>query len=598
MDLYSILRHGKVTSKGQAGLATAHNYRQYEVPNVDQDAPHPNVEFVNVAERGYWELAEERIAEAGIIIRRHDQIRCVEIILTASPEFFNRDENGRAEDMSDSQWMKDIRTYLIEKYGEKNIIGCQLQQDEKSPHVHAMIVPITADNRLSARDLFGPVQLRANQTEFAEAMAVHGLVRGEEGSQSKHKPMRQMYGQQATTAAEMEAQLGEAATVQAVKVANPGYMNGNPVKWAEDESKRITEDVRRQVEEANKRADKAQALALENAGAKDQVRVLKKQLRTSEELKEVNYGKFQGERSKLDDLAMRLASGEAPPKSVLEHGHQALDQFLEEIKAGREKIVQQHEHISQATKKGDYTLLAKLERIELPEMKIAQNELETRFRGFTGGAERLDKLDDEQAKEVADKDEQAKKLDAEQAKATIDRAEQAKKVKQEQDEKLEDVRRHNELMKEIRQEEAARNAAQKERTHELTLMDKAFVNYRKQVGSEELTACLIVPDEKVKNVLAALRPGDGSSWAYNFLVAGEPLRRDGQEAVYVKYSADFAHRASRYFDSVRAGGSKVYEHAPHQSRREQLRAQPEPKEQKVQGPKQEITQVKGNAIGD
>lgn len=577
MDLYSILRHGKVTSKGQAGLATAHNYRQYEVPNVDQDAPHPNVEFVNVAERGYWELAEERIAEAGIIIRRHDQIRCVEIILTASPEFFKRDEGGRAEDMSDSPWMKDIRTYLIEKYGEKNIIGCQLQQDEKSPHVHAMIVPITADNRLSARDLFGPVQLRTNQTEFAEAMAVHGLVRGEEGSQSKHKPMRQMYGQQATTAAEMEAQLGGAATVQAVKVASPGYMNGNPVKWAEDESKRITEDVRRQVEEANKRADKAQALALENAGAKDQVRVLKKQLSTSEELKEVNYGKFQGERSRLDDLAMRLAGGEAPPESVLKHGQQTLDRALEEIKAGREEVRQLQERVTQAGEKGDYALAAKICE-PLAKADKHQNKLETHFRSYKGGAELLNKLDGEQAK------------------AADDRAEQARKAEKEQAEKLAERQRNSELMKDIIQQENARSAAQKEVTRELILMDKAFANYGSgwKVGPNDLTACLIVPKEKAEQVAKALRVG-GLSYAASLAVQGEPLRTDGQEAVYVKYSADFARQASHYFDLVREGNGKVYEQATHQSQREQLRAQPEPKAQER---KQELTQTKGFGIGD
>ena len=177
---YAIMRHAKFTSKAQAVKATDHNYRTDEVLNADKEALHPNVEFINVAERSYWDLAEERIAEAGIKIRRHDQIRCVEIVFTASPEFFERDANKRAVDMQDSQWTKDIRTYLVATFGEKNLIGFQIQQDEKSPHVHAVVVPITEDGRLSSRDVFNPTTLRAYQIKFAEAMKPHGLERGTE----------------------------------------------------------------------------------------------------------------------------------------------------------------------------------------------------------------------------------------------------------------------------------------------------------------------------------------------------------------------------------------------------------------------------------
>ncbi|MCI1189864.1 plasmid recombination protein [Hymenobacter sp. DH14] len=170
---YAIIKWGRIQTVVQAASATAHNYRQYEVSNADQEAPHPNIEFVNVAERDYWEVASERITEAGITPRRKDAVRCVEAFITASPEFFKCDPNGWTADYSQSNWLKDTRIFLTEKFGEKNLIAFQLHQDEKTPHIHAVIVPITPNGQLSARGLFNPATMRGYQREYAEKMKDH-----------------------------------------------------------------------------------------------------------------------------------------------------------------------------------------------------------------------------------------------------------------------------------------------------------------------------------------------------------------------------------------------------------------------------------------
>ncbi|RZK34949.1 MAG: hypothetical protein EOO61_12740, partial [Hymenobacter sp.] len=121
---FPIMRWAKVTSQDQAKKATGHNYRKDKVLNADEQAPHPNVEFVNMDERGYWELATERIAEVVTRKVRDDQVRCMEVILTASPEFFERDKDGRAVDMSNSQWTKDQLTFLEKTFGKENVLSC------------------------------------------------------------------------------------------------------------------------------------------------------------------------------------------------------------------------------------------------------------------------------------------------------------------------------------------------------------------------------------------------------------------------------------------------------------------------------------------
>jgi hypothetical protein len=472
----AIIRMGKVSKESEAVGKTIHNFRLMNTPNADPERTATmNQELVNTEQLDYWTLANKRIDE-GIAKTargkprtvRDDQVRAVEFILTASPEWFKRDENGHAEDMRGSKWVADNLDFLKNKYGEKNLISFTLHQDEKTPHIHAVIVPLTDRGRLSADALFNTDTLPLLQTEYAQAMAPHGLVRGVEGSRRQHQDMKQIYGRQDKTAAELSSELGNpvatmpAKEVELGKVPPLGY---GAEEWRAKEQARINAELIRQVQEANerteqanKRAQEAIQYAIANAGSKEQAEVLNRQLNISEGLKQGNFDQTQAERAKLDELAMRLASGEAAPKSVLERGQQALDQAFEDIKAGREKIAQQPERIEQANNKGEYTLAAWLGHEELPEMKKAQIELETRFRGFQGGAGRLDKLDEEQAKARNDRDAQAKK---EEEKKKADKAEQeagekrikddARKALREADQKAENERKEAESRENDRQ---------------------------------------------------------------------------------------------------------------------------------------------------
>ena len=398
---YAIMRHGKITSKAQAAQASAHNYRQYEVPNVDPLAPHPNIEFVNAGERDYWEVAEERIEDAGITIRRKDAVRCVEIILTASPEFFDRDANGRAVDMSDSQWLKDTKAYLVETFGEKNLVGFQLQQDEKSPHVHAMVVPITADGRLSARDVFNLGTLRGYQTGYAATMKAHGLERGVEHSQAEHQPMKRFYGQQSQTAAEMGTQLGPVGAYQDVQVKRPERKDLFSLsEWEAKTTAQVNKQARAQVEAANQRAEKAQNLALENAAAKDQVRVLQKQLSTSEGLKEDH-------KAQSDEIAKRIAGGENPPAKWVTRGDKLLDEAIGQLRDGRAAVATFQGWAEEAKWRGDYQGGAEQRNGLIKEQEAKNKALEADLSRYAGGRTRLAELNEQRDKVTAKKVRQA-----------------------------------------------------------------------------------------------------------------------------------------------------------------------------------------------
>lgn len=64
--------------------------------------------------------------------------------------------------------------FMADRYGgEENIVDCRWHFDQSSPHLHFTIVPITADGRLSAKDLFKPTKnnMRKWQKDWFEQVA-------------------------------------------------------------------------------------------------------------------------------------------------------------------------------------------------------------------------------------------------------------------------------------------------------------------------------------------------------------------------------------------------------------------------------------------
>lgn len=457
------MRVKKVKTEEHAKAATGHNYRQYEVPNADEQAPYPNVELVNHAQREYWELANERIKEVVTRKVRDDAVRAVEIILSGSPEAFERHENGRAVDHSASKWTQDNLNYLKKTFGEKNVVSCTLHQDEKSPHLHAVVIPITADNRLSAKKLFNPATLRGYQTSYAECMQEHGMARGVEYSQAKHQPMKRFYGQQAQDAQQVD-KLTKPREYQPVVVANPGRVQLNPQEWATQQSAMVNEQARRQVEDANRQLEVARALALENAAARDQVRVLQKQLHAAEELKQAILAKLQESNQAANELAKRLAGGEPVPAAWLEKGNDLLDTEAQVVKTGRAAIEQHHTQAATAEKKGDYGRVAELRYDVIPQLESQLKSQEEQLSSYAGGRDRITQLDKEEAEKLRERTAHAaaeRKLAEEQQ-----RAKEEAERQQAAQARLADIARQQKLDEQRRQQEQVIQLSEKEKVNQ------------------------------------------------------------------------------------------------------------------------------------
>jgi hypothetical protein len=344
---YAVLRVAKIKTQAHAVAATGHNYRQAQHPhaiaNADKEAPHPNREYINHEQKDYWSLLEARIKESGVKRIRSDSVRGMEVILTGSPEGFIRGQDGRAVDYSKSKWAGDNLRFLQEKFGAKNIVSFTLHQDEKTPHIHAVLAPITENNTLSADKLFNPASLRQLQTDYAQAMAPHGMERGIEHSQAKHDPMQRLYGLEAQHAQRVAELTKPSAPAPVIQLSDPPAAPWKHTEWKAGEEARINAELARQAEAARAQLVEVAKLAQANTVAAEQVRVLQKQLSTSEGLKQGNYTSLQAiqQESEVDGQALNKMAVQYAQGSELPHFRQLGQLIREETRQALVQTIEQ-----------------------------------------------------------------------------------------------------------------------------------------------------------------------------------------------------------------------------------------------------------------
>jgi len=303
----AICRVAKMKGAGSISGKSDHNYRQCQVPNADPLREQFNKEYILNYEN-LTKAIEARIHNSGIEKVRQDAVKGMEFILTASPEAFERDQTGQVtSDYRESDWLKANLDFMKQRYGV-NLVAFTLHQDEKTPHIHAVVVPITDDRRLCAKELFNPKTLRQLQTDYAQAMKPFGLERGIEGSRARHVEMKHIYGLQQQQRQSIEQDLTPIQQTQPpLQIEQPGMLDLlNLERWKREQEAKINAEYSRRLAEVQKAAEKAQKAAVANATAQEQEKVLQQRLNTAEGLKQANYEKGQKSQDQLNKANMTL----------------------------------------------------------------------------------------------------------------------------------------------------------------------------------------------------------------------------------------------------------------------------------------------------
>lgn len=157
-----------------------------------------------------------KMKNEGVRPRNKDSVVLVGAIISASPEYFNKDKDGAwLYDAKIKDFGEDVKKLVVEQLcggDASRLVSLQLHLDEGSPHWHALVLPIVeqqGEKKLSAKALLnGRQRMRELQDRAFEILGEpRGFDRGEKvdltkpsKSQKRHKSTGQFRDEQAQEA--------------------------------------------------------------------------------------------------------------------------------------------------------------------------------------------------------------------------------------------------------------------------------------------------------------------------------------------------------------------------------------------------------------
>lgn len=196
------MRVEKLKSFGGIGKHIDRGYKgNVHIPeNVDSSRVQSNVHWNNKGEffnQKDWlehtknnplsKRVNKRISEGYKLDKaiRKDAVKGLEYLFTSEQ---NKMDSIVSDHNLFKDWVKTNKQFLEDVHGKDNIVSLSCHFDEQTPHMHAVVVPLTVDGRLSARDFInGGKMLSELQTKYAEMMNKLGMKRGEVGSKRRHE---------------------------------------------------------------------------------------------------------------------------------------------------------------------------------------------------------------------------------------------------------------------------------------------------------------------------------------------------------------------------------------------------------------------------
>ena len=162
-----ILRFSKQKGNPATKIEAHHERTKDEYKSnsdIDTSKSKNNIHLIAPQMR-YKAEVEKRIKESGCRVRK-DSTRFVDTLITASPEFF--------WDMTHEKMVEYFQRavdFMRNRIRPNMIFSAVVHLDEKTPHLHLCFVPLTEDNRLTAKEILGNrVKLSKWQDEFHEFM--------------------------------------------------------------------------------------------------------------------------------------------------------------------------------------------------------------------------------------------------------------------------------------------------------------------------------------------------------------------------------------------------------------------------------------------
>lgn len=212
---YSFLHLEPVTGFSELQDVERHNRRLISVPEADPARRHLNRSFGDPG-KSYKKTIKEILHDCGVICGDH-RVVAFEALFAFSP--------GGEIGLDVAKWCEDSLNWAKNTFGSWLFVGAELHMDEKTPHCHAVFVPLlvrwvkkrgrrragqmTADSELlydlswnffarnsekkkEASGRWVNPQFQFWQRSYCEAMQAHGLTPSEPGSDRQQVPMKRL----------------------------------------------------------------------------------------------------------------------------------------------------------------------------------------------------------------------------------------------------------------------------------------------------------------------------------------------------------------------------------------------------------------------
>ncbi|MBK3313460.1 MULTISPECIES: MobV family relaxase [Bacillales] len=184
MNKFAIIHMQKFQISDVQGIQK-HNQRQGKSKSnldIDYSKSEQNYDLLNQQKIRYESTIKQEISERVKRKPRANSVVLSEFVVTASPDYMHSlslEEQKR--------YFESSLDFIQKRYGKQNTLYAMVHMDEATPHMHIGVMPITEDNRLSAKDIFTKKELVSLQQDFPLEMREKGFdVERGEGSEKKH----------------------------------------------------------------------------------------------------------------------------------------------------------------------------------------------------------------------------------------------------------------------------------------------------------------------------------------------------------------------------------------------------------------------------
>lgn len=232
----AVLRFAKLRTMGKLAVASQHNTRTADSGLSHTTPPPDGPGIVLLDGQADADAAwHERAAAVGLGKPRRDAVLAVEMVMSASPSWF-----ATATPDERADWTSRSMEYARATFGPANILQAVRHDDEETPHIHVLAIPLDQKERARAgrprkgregakrapvlswglnadRILGGPEKLREHQSTYAVALADLGIRRGrpKHDTKAQHKPAALYRAEAAQDRADAAKVLAAARTIEA-----------------------------------------------------------------------------------------------------------------------------------------------------------------------------------------------------------------------------------------------------------------------------------------------------------------------------------------------------------------------------------------------